>query len=770
MRDSQTEKLWYKVPAENWIEALPIGNGRLGAMVYGGPNRDLLSLNEDSIWDGKPMDKLNPKGLAALPKVRELIFQGHLKEAVQLGNESLVSKPRRVFPYQPLGDVIIENRQSHSYLNYRRELDLQTAIARTSYEMGDAHYTREYFVSAPDQVIAFRYSCDKPGRLNVNLGFYRRKNLKTNYINDNEGIFLEGWGDPEGIRFAALLKIEIEASEKYEISHLDGVLDRIIDYPTLNIYGADRITVYITAATTYRCKDPASEATLVMKKAQKKGWDKIRESHISDYIKLYDRFELRLSGDSSGQMLSTIDTIERLEAVRAGAEDPGFFTLYSNYCRYLIISASRPGCLPSNLQGIWNQKFYPPWESDFHTNINYQINYWPVEAYNLAECHQPVIDFLEKIVPFGEDTAKRLYGIRGWVLHHCTDIWCVSSPISGLIGVWPVGGIWCCRDLYEYYLHTMDLELIRTRGYKILKDAVEFMLDFLIEAPENTPWAGYLVTNPSHSPENHYYAEDGTRSDVTWAATMDIEIINDLFSICIEFIDIIGKTEPGFENEFRQKIADTLKRLPPIQISAKTGGIQEWIYDYDEVNPGHRHVSHLYALYPGFQITPEKESALAEAAKNTIYRRYTNGYDSQGWSMGWIANIWARLRNRNEAYKSLRDVAEKHLLYNLFINAHGSPQVGDMMAEGAAILECLAQSHDGTIRLLPALPEAWANGTVRGMKIRGGHELSMVWQNGKLMDARIDSIPGAVKMPVDFPEKENYLITDKDGIIFIRHL
>ncbi|MDR1024879.1 MAG: hypothetical protein LBL56_04070, partial [Treponema sp.] len=322
---------------------------------------------------------------------------------------------------------------------------------------------------------------------------------------------------------------------------------------------------------------------------------------------------------------------------------------------------------------------------------------------------------------------------------------------------------------YEYYLHTLDLPLIRDRGYKVLKGAVEFMLDFLVEAPANSPWAGCLVTNPSHSPENHYFAEDGTKADFTWAATLDLEIIRDLFGICIRFIDIIAGEQPGFEGEFRGKVEAAVERLPPIQISPKTGGIQEWIYDYDEVEPGHRHVSHLYAVYPGCQITMG-QTVLAEAAAKSIYRRYANGYDSQGWSMGWIANIWARLGNAAEAYASLKDVMEKHVLYNLFINAHGNPQVGDMQAAGAAILECLAQSHDGTIRLLPALPEAWTEGMVRGMKLRGGHELLMNWEKGKLTYARITSLPGAIDMPVVFAESEKYTMTKEGDAVTIQPL
>jgi alpha-L-fucosidase 2 len=776
MSKKNTKLLWYKIPAENWHEALPAGNGRLGLMFYGGVNREIVSLNEDSIWEGRLMDKLNPKGIEALPRIRKLLFEGRIAEAVKLGTETMVSKPRHPFSYQPLGDLIIENRQSRKYSNYRRELDLETGIGRVSFDMDGAKYIREYFVSAADQVIAIRYSCEKNEKFNINIGFTRKENACGSYTGTG-GILLKGYGDPEGINFAALLKIIPDASLSGKIDYR-GHSDQILDYPEIQLRSVNQVTFYITCITTFRSKDPAAEASVIMEKNINKGWDAIRADHIANYQKLYNRFELKLSAGNrnskteknhgGNKVFSELDTAEWLEEVRAGNLDPDFFVLYSNYCLYLLISDSRPGSLPANLQGIWNHKLHAPWESDFHTNVNFQINYWAVETYNLPECHQPVFDWLERIVESGTDTAKRLYGARGWVLHHCTDIWGVSSPIFSLLGVWPMGALWCCRDFYEHYLYNLDFSFIRDRGYPVLKGAVEFILDFLVEAPSSTPWAGYLVTNPSHSPENRYYAEDGTEAEFTWAATMDIEIITDLFSICAQFIDIIGQVQPGFESEFRKTLTETIKRLPPIRISPKTGCIQEWIYDYDEVEPGHRHVSHLYAVYPGTQINPENTPDMAEAAAKTILRRYANGYDSQGWSMGWIANIWARLHNAKEAYRSLEDIMQKHILYNLFINAHGYPQVGDMQAAGAAILETLAQSHDGTIRLLPALPAAWPEGSIRGLKLRGGHELRMDWKNSKLVCAEITSLLGAIDMQVVFPEQEKYIVIKKNGTILIK--
>jgi alpha-L-fucosidase 2 len=760
MSDELTKLLWYKSPAENWHEALPIGNGRLGAMIYGGANKDLITFNEDSIWDGRPLDKLNARGLEALPIIRKMIFEGKLKEAMVLAEATMVSQPKDPFSYQPLCDLTVENRTSRKYSEYRRQLDLRTAIASVNYVMDGDGYTKEYFSSAADQVAALRYTSTGSRYFNLIAGITRQVNFSYDVLDDST-VLVKGFGDERGIHFAGVLKIVTEPGDGKSEAIRGAYAEE--GRAVFHIY-AKTVTFYLAAATTFRTSDPAAAAGETVEKAAAKGWDALKKNHIADYQKLFNRFDLHLEGGAAASEklasldLPGLDTAERLELVRGGLEDPDFFTLYSNYNRYLLISDSRPGSLPTNLQGIWNHRIHAPWESDFHTNVNFQINYWPVETYNLAECHRPVFDWLERMVEHGADTAKRLYGARGWVLHHCTDIWGVSSPIYHLIGIWPMGALWCCRDFYEYYLHNLDTGLIRDRGYTVLKGAVEFMLDFLIEAPVNTPWAGYLVTNPSHSPENHYVAEDGSKADFTWAATLDIELITDMFGICVEFIDLVAKEQPGFEAEFKKTLQDTIKRLPPVQISGKTGGIQEWIYDYDEVEPGHRHVSHLYAVYPGTQITAEKTPELAAAAAKTLYRRYANGYDSQGWSMGWIANIWARLGNAGEVYNSLLDVTRKHILYNLFINAHGNPQVGDMQASGAAIMEAIAQSHDGKIRLLPALPAAWPRGSVRGFKLRGGHELEMKWDGGKLTWARITSVPGSVDMPIVFADSGAYTI------------
>ncbi len=753
-----TKLLWYKTPAENWQEALPIGNGRIGAMIYGGINREVISLNEDSIWAGYPLDRHNPKALKALPKIRRLIFEGKNEQASELAEESIVSNPRHVFPYQPLGDLIIESRFSKPYTDYRRELDLSNGIAKVKWRQKEAVVHREYFVSAPDQVVVVRYTCDQLGMLTLVVRMSRAMNASSSYIG-NDTILFEGFGHEKGIHFSSALRVVTDggsvAAEQW----------RCKEGATLYVTNANTVTFYLTTATDFRTKEPTEKCISQLEKVVTKGYTAVKESHIADYKCLFDRFDLDIWSEKT-QADIQMDTAQRLEAFCDGQEDHHLFALLMNYNRYLLIAASRPGCLPSNLQGIWNHRMMPPWESDFHTNINFQINYWPVEGYHLSECHEPMFEWLEALTKTGQETARRIYGVNGWVLHHCTDLWGNTAPTFGLLGIWPMGGLWCCRDLYDHYTHTGDLAFVK-KYYPVLRGAIEFILDFLIEAPEGTPWEGYLVTNPSHSPENRFYAEDKSEAYFTWCATMDIEIIRDLSYICIEFIDLQAKDKPDFDAQFRQRILDMLKRLPPIQISKRTGGIQEWINDYEEVDAGHRHVSHLYACYPGTEITPEKTPELAQAVRRSILHKYEHNYDSQGWSIGWIACIWARLYDAEEAYRSLSVIVKKHLLYNLFVNAHGNPQVGDEQVVPAAMLEMLAQSHNGVIRLLPALPKQWANGFVRGFKLRGGHELTMEWEDGKLKSAYIYSSPDHVDMPILYAEEEKYTVTQRDNVTFI---
>ena len=754
--------LWYRTPAENWQEALPIGNGRLGAMVRGGANREVISLNEDSVWGGYKLDRHNPRALEGLPEIRRLLFEGENEKASQVAKECMLSDPLTVFPYEPLGDLIIENRFSSAYTEYTRSLDLKNSAAQVEYKSEDAGFFREYIASAPDQVIAVRYTCSQPEKYTLVVRMTRETNVESSYLGEDT-ILLKGYGHEKGIHFVGAVKAVVEGG------YVMAEHWRCREGATLHIAGADAVTFYITAATSYRSADYEKECLSQHDKAVKKGYEAIKADHILDYQRLFYRFSIDIWGEED-KNFAGLDTIERLGRLRKGAQDAGFFTLLMNYNRYLLISSSRPGTLPSNLQGIWNHRVMPPWESDFHTNINIQVNYWPSEGYNLGECHEPIFDWLERMTVTGGESAGRIYGARGWVLHHCTDIWCNAAPTFDLLGIWPMGALWCTRDLFEHYAHTMDISFAE-KYYYVLKGAVAFAMDFLTEPPADSPWKGYLVTNPSHSPENQFYAKDGSEAYFTWASTMDIEIIQDLSNICLEFIRLLEEKQAGFESEFKAEIENKLKRLPPIQISKRTGGIQEWIEDYQEVHPDHRHVSHLYACYPGTQITPEKTPELAEAVRRTILHKYENGYSSQGWSMGWIACIWARLGDAEQAYHSLQAIVQEHLLYNLFVNAHGNPQVGDEQVVPAAMLEMLAQSHDGSIRLLPALPTQWENGCVKGLRLRGGYELDMKWENHVLETAELRRINGGnTDMPVLYPDMEKYCAVETENGLKIQRM
>ena len=747
--DLLTQCLWYRRPAENWQEALPIGNGRLGAMVYGGVNRDVLFVNEDSVWGGHEIDRNNPNAKQALGKIRKYIFEGNGNAAEQLADQTMIGIPRRVFPYQPLGKVILENRVSRDYSEYRRKLDLSKAEIHVCYQMNGAKYQKEYFASYPDQIIAVRYTCSQKQQISLVIRTEREERANCHVISKNI-LLLEGAADDQGIHFAEAVYVYLKGGNIREFQWQDK-------NSAFEIQNADEVILYISGETSFRNEHPSKQAIHRVLTAVEIGYDNLKKRQIKDYKQLYERFEFHLKVKTD-QKLEQLDTAQRLECFRNGGADKKLYELMINYQRYLLIGSSRPGSLPSNLQGIWNHRMLPPWESDFHTNINIQINYWPSEAYNLAECHEPWFEFMKRLEKNGRKTAAELYGIGGWVVHHCTDIWATTAPAAQVLGVWPMGALWCCRDIYEYYQYTQDREFLKKYFY-LIHGAVEFILDFLVEAPEESLWKGYLVTNPSQSPENVYFAEDGSRQRFTWCATMDIEIIQDMLAICLDCMKVLNGENMSCsetEKQFCDRIKVTQKKLPPLQISKKTGGIQEWLYDYREAEPGHRHTAHLYACHPGTMISPEKTPELAKAAKQSIYRRYQNGYDGQGWSLGWLACIWTRLEEPQEAYRSLDELMRKHLLYNMFLEAHGNPQIGDAQVVPAAILEMLAFSHEGCIHLLPSLPKEFESGSVCGMRLRGGYELDMEWEQGKLIYAKLTKDKEGKELPVIFEGKQDY--------------